>query len=132
MVFHMLLVQWKHHTRSTTPLSIKTLVTLLLPLPTVPLRSAHQTPRAPSPSAALTGPTPASCRGLSSCGNPQQDTLILQTSRWIKDAPPPPWEVTGGEGRWGKHPSFFFSPFIFISWRLITSQHCSGFCHRLT
>ena len=23
---------------------------------------------------------------------------------------------------------FFFS-FIFISWRLITSQHCSGFCH---
>ena len=27
--------------------------------------------------------------------------------------------------------SFFFS-FIFISWRLITSQHCSGFCHTLT
>ena len=26
---------------------------------------------------------------------------------------------------------FFFS-FIFISWRLITSQHCSGFCHTLT
>ena len=25
----------------------------------------------------------------------------------------------------------FFS-FIFISWRLITSQHCSGFCHTLT
>ena len=24
---------------------------------------------------------------------------------------------------------YFFS-FIFISWRLITSQHCSGFCHR--
>ena len=26
---------------------------------------------------------------------------------------------------------YFFS-FIFISWRLITSQHCSGFCHTLT
>ena len=31
-------------------------------------------------------------------------------------------------------PSFFFSffPFVFISWRLITSQYCSGFCHTLT
>ena len=28
--------------------------------------------------------------------------------------------------------SFFFFSFIFISWRLITSQHCSGFCHTLT
>ena len=27
--------------------------------------------------------------------------------------------------------SFFFS-FIFISWRLITLQYCSGFCHTLT
>ena len=27
---------------------------------------------------------------------------------------------------------FFFFPFIFISWRLITLQHCSGFCHTLT
>ena len=27
---------------------------------------------------------------------------------------------------------FFFFPFIFISWRLITSQHFSGFCHILT
>ena len=26
----------------------------------------------------------------------------------------------------------FFSSFIFISWRLITLQHCSGFCHTLT
>ena len=26
---------------------------------------------------------------------------------------------------------FFFS-FIFISWRLITPQYCSGFCHTLT
>ena len=27
---------------------------------------------------------------------------------------------------------FFFSPFIFISWRLIPLQYCSGFCHTLT
>ena len=27
--------------------------------------------------------------------------------------------------------SFFFS-FNFISWRLITLQYCSGFCHTLT
>ena len=27
---------------------------------------------------------------------------------------------------------FFFFPFIFIGWRLITLQYCSGFCHTLT
>ena len=27
---------------------------------------------------------------------------------------------------------YFFSPIVFISWRLITSQYCSGFCHTLT
>ena len=26
----------------------------------------------------------------------------------------------------------YFLPFIFISWRLITLQYCSGFCHTLT
>ena len=29
-------------------------------------------------------------------------------------------------------PQFFFFSFIFISWRLITLQYCSGFCHTLT
>ena len=29
-------------------------------------------------------------------------------------------------------PLFFFFPFIFFSWRLITLQYCSGFCHTLT
>ena len=28
--------------------------------------------------------------------------------------------------------NFNFFPFIFISWRLITLQYCSGFCHTLT
>ena len=27
---------------------------------------------------------------------------------------------------------FFFFPFIFISWRLVTLQYCNGFCHTLT
>ena len=27
---------------------------------------------------------------------------------------------------------FFFFSFIFISWKLITLQYCSGFCHSLT
>ena len=27
---------------------------------------------------------------------------------------------------------YIFFPFIFISWRLITLQYCSGFCHTLT
>ena len=26
----------------------------------------------------------------------------------------------------------FFPPFVCISWRLITLQYCSGFCHTLT
>ena len=29
------------------------------------------------------------------------------------------------------YPALFFFPFIFISWRLITLQYCSGFCHTL-
>ena len=31
-----------------------------------------------------------------------------------------------------KEISLFFFPIIFISWRLITLQYCSGFCHTLT
>ena len=40
---------------------------------------------------------------------------------------------------WGRDPQrisltffSFFPPIIFISWRLITLQYCSGFCHTLT
>ena len=30
------------------------------------------------------------------------------------------------------HCHLFFFSFILISWRLITLQYCSGFCHTLT
>ena len=34
--------------------------------------------------------------------------------------------------RYEPSPYIFFFKFIFISWRLIALQHCSGFCHTLT
>ena len=39
------------------------------------------------------------------------------------------WRVSSGPLL---HELSFFFPFIFISWRLITLQYCSGFCHTLT
>ena len=36
------------------------------------------------------------------------------------------------QSRGGKLLLLFFFLFIFISWRLITVQYCSGFCHTLT
>ena len=43
----------------------------------------------------------------------------------------------GGHNYWSPYALepvilFFFFPFIFISWRLITLKYCSGFCHTLT
>ena len=32
----------------------------------------------------------------------------------------------------GRYFIYLFFPFIFISWRLITLQYCSGFCHGFT
>ena len=39
----------------------------------------------------------------------------------------------GRRGEWHTIASsfFFFNFYFFISWRLITLQYCSGFCHRL-
>ena len=46
------------------------------------------------------------------------------------------WNLLIGVNSWKWQQVFqlcaFFFPFIFISWRLITSQHCSGFCQTLT
>ena len=68
----------------------------------------------------------------------------------VKNLPANPWDIRDvssvpGSGRspWrraqqSRHIVFFcfvlfpFFPFIFISWRLITLQCCSGFCHTLT
>ena len=48
------------------------------------------------------------------------------------------WSITTAQALWRVFcfcfcffNSFFFS-LIFISWRLITLQYCSGFCHTLT
>ena len=41
------------------------------------------------------------------------------------------WELEYKESWVLKNLCFFFS-FIFISWRVITLQYCSGFCHTLT
>ena len=60
----------------------------------------------------------------------------MSGSRWV-------WVITPSwlSGLWRSylyssvyscHLFFFFFPFIFISWRLITLQYCSGFCHTLT
>ena len=44
------------------------------------------------------------------------------------------WGVSGRRKKTmtSGHFLFFFFSFIFISWRLITLQYCSGFCHTLT
>ena len=43
----------------------------------------------------------------------------------------PKEDVPNGMGQ-GRNFLFFFFPLIFISWRLITLQYCSDFCHTLT
>ena len=61
---------------------------------------------------------------------------VLVLTQWPLDSTGPEWSTLRAP-RWERScfkdrlPFFFFS-FIFISWRLITSQHCSGFCHTLT
>ena len=47
------------------------------------------------------------------------------------------WEAHQGSPQWMLYycnniAFLFFFSFIFISWRLITLQYCSGFCHTLT
>ena len=57
---------------------------------------------------------------------------------WNENWPfPVPWPLLSFQNLlayWLQHffVCVFFFPFIFISWRLITLQYCSGFCHTLT
>ena len=77
--------------------------------------------------------------------SPNQANHLLMT--YPPPAPQTVWTLQDAQGRmWATgislimlyskaKPYFFFiffSPFIFISWRLITLQYCSGFCHTLT
>ena len=62
---------------------------------------------------------------------------VFKNAQWNRSYPVPltSWEV-GNELQililHGFFYGIFFSSFIFISWRLITLQYCSGFCHTLT
>ena len=57
-----------------------------------------------------------------------------QSVNWESTVPHRQWSTVPNRSG-GKNEVFFlflFFPFIFISWRLITLQYCSGFCHTLT
>ena len=55
-----------------------------------------------------------------------QGNLICCSSWGQRESDLAPKKTTAGL------PRLFFFSFIFISWRLITLQYCSGFCHTLT
>ena len=62
--------------------------------------------------------------------------VLRQGNRPLQGTPPLSQDVNseGESCDLGPYPFSFFClfPFIFISWRLITLQYCSGFCHTLT
>ena len=51
---------------------------------------------------------------------------VQETWVWFPD-----WEDLLEKGM-ATHSSILFFKFILISWRLVTLQYCSGFCHTLT
>ena len=55
------------------------------------------------------------------------DLVTLTVILWRQQFSLERWERSA----WALLSTFFFS-FIFISWRLVTLQYCSGFCHTLT
>ena len=75
------------------------------------------------------------------CWTPKSWTLMprmssLTPSLIVRDITPPPplWfnSTTASKQPCEEPLSFFFPIYFFISWRLITLQYCSGFCHTLT
>ena len=52
------------------------------------------------------------------------------TAAWVALLPSQP--LCREQGVAELHFLFFSFSYIFISWRLITLQYCSGFCHTLT
>ena len=65
-------------------------------------------------------PSPGEPESITS---PRSPKGFLRHTQQVRSPPPSP--LCGDS-------FFFFFPFIFISWRLITLQYCSGFCHTLT
>ena len=58
-----------------------------------------------------------------------QDEYTPNSGEMVSDIPYPSFVLESWDVR--LRLGVFF-PFIFISWRLITLQYCSGFCHTLT
>ena len=64
-------------------------------------------------------------------GSPELDHMVMETLQLVL------WSAWDRGGCAEGHPSLyfiflFFFKFICFSWRLITLQYCSGFCHTLT
>ena len=57
--------------------------------------------------------------------------LNIQKAKIMTSGTITSWQIEG-ETMEAVRDFIFFFPFIFISWRLITLQYCSGFCHTLT
>ena len=59
----------------------------------------------------------------------------IQPSLPLSSPSPPAFNLSQHSGSFSRSKFFFFFfffSFVFISWRLITLQYCSGFCHTLT
>ena len=73
-----------------------------------------------------------------SSGNPNRNFWFLARKQplYLSALPWKPGGIQANEvptGKsWEKENTLFFFSFIFISWRLITLQYCSGFSHTLT
>ena len=57
--------------------------------------------------------------------------LNIQKAKIMTSGTITSWQIEGETMETVRDFIFFF-PFIFFSWRLITLQYCSGFCHTLT
>ena len=94
-------------------------------------RQEQQAEEVPLPETALNQQQTAVSGRKSSFLHPQLDNILACSREWTQGLPGFPqweWAPVGHMGNL----SFIFFSFIFISWRLITLQYCSGFCHTLT
>ena len=66
-------------------------------------------------------------KGFGIVSKPEMDVFFLELSCFFND-PADVGNLISGSSAF----LFIYLSFIFISWRLITLQYCSGFCHTLT